>query len=95
MGEVRPQLKFLEELDRLEKKRHEEAEREVLLRAARVGVSLVPGRVYVVDHCRDSSDCIVQVSVSKVDSCRVTGENLTENYVNKYVLSRFIMNAVF
>ena len=50
MGEVRPQLKFLEELDRLEKKRHEEAEREVLLRAARVGVSLVPGRVYVVDH---------------------------------------------
>ena len=40
VGEVRPQLKFLEELDRLEKKRHEEAEREVLLRAARVGVSV-------------------------------------------------------
>ena len=39
MGEVRPQLKFLEEVDRLEKKRHEEVEREVLLRAARVGVS--------------------------------------------------------
>ena len=33
--EVRPQLKFLEELDKLEQKRHEENEREVLLRAAR------------------------------------------------------------
>lgn len=35
-GEVRGQLRFLEELDKLEKKRHEEAEREVLLRAAKV-----------------------------------------------------------
>ena len=32
----RSQLKFLEELDQLEKKRHSEAEREVLLRAAKV-----------------------------------------------------------
>jgi transcription initiation factor TFIID subunit 4 len=34
--EVRPQIRFLEELDKLEKKRHEEAERVVLLRAAKV-----------------------------------------------------------
>ncbi len=35
-SEVRGQIKFLEELDKLEKKRHEDAEREVLLRAAKV-----------------------------------------------------------
>ena len=32
---------------------------------------------------------------SVFNSCRVTGEHLTENYVNKYVLSRFITNVVF
>ena len=35
-SEPRVQLKFLEELDQLEKKRHSEAEREVLLRAVKV-----------------------------------------------------------
>ena len=34
-NEIRNRLKFLEELDKLEKKRHEDAEREVLLRAVR------------------------------------------------------------
>ncbi|ELT99952.1 hypothetical protein CAPTEDRAFT_223724 [Capitella teleta] len=33
--EVRPQIRFLEDLDKMEKKRHEEAERVVLLRAAK------------------------------------------------------------
>lgn len=35
-SDVRGKLKFLEELDKLEKKRHEEQEREMLLRAIKV-----------------------------------------------------------
>jgi transcription initiation factor TFIID subunit 4 len=35
-SEVKLKLKFLEELDKLEKKRHEEQEREKLLRAIKV-----------------------------------------------------------
>lgn len=34
--DVRGQIRFLDELDKLEKKRHEEQEREMLLRAAKV-----------------------------------------------------------
>ncbi len=45
-NEVRLQVKFLEELDRLEKKRHEEAEREVLLRAAKVGTGIITWCIY-------------------------------------------------
>ena len=33
--DIKQQLRFLEELDKMEKKRHEEAERELLLRAAK------------------------------------------------------------
>ena len=36
-SDVRLQLKFLEELNKLEKKRHEDQEREILLRAIKVG----------------------------------------------------------
>ena len=39
--DVRAQVKFLEELDKLEKKRHEEQEREMLLRAAKVCFSTI------------------------------------------------------
>ena len=33
--DIKQQLRFLEELDKMERKRHEEAERELLLRAAK------------------------------------------------------------
>ena len=34
--DVKAQVQFLQELDRIEKKRHEEQEREVLIKAAKV-----------------------------------------------------------
>lgn len=37
--DVKAQVQFLQELDRIEKKRHEEQEREVLIKAAKVGGS--------------------------------------------------------
>lgn len=43
--DTKTQLKFLEEIDKLEKKRHEEQEREILLRAAKVCQSLCPSSV--------------------------------------------------
>lgn len=36
MGDVRAQLKFFEQLDRLERQRKDEQEREILLKAAKV-----------------------------------------------------------
>jgi len=36
MQDVKGQVQFLQELDRIEKKRHEEKEREVLIKAAKV-----------------------------------------------------------
>lgn len=39
-NEVKGQLKFMEELEGLERKRHEEAERGVLLKAAKVSTLL-------------------------------------------------------
>lgn len=38
VSDVRTQLKFLEQLDRLERQRKEEQEREILLKAAKVTV---------------------------------------------------------
>jgi len=35
-SEIKPQIRFLSELDSLERKRHEEVERETLLRVAKV-----------------------------------------------------------
>ena len=52
MSEVRLQLRFLEDLDRLEKKRHEEAEREVLLRAAKVGLVTINVEILTILHSR-------------------------------------------
>jgi len=39
--DVKAQVQFLQELDRIEKKRHEEQEREVLIRAAKVCCLLI------------------------------------------------------
>jgi len=40
MSEAKVQVKFMEELDSMERKRHEEVERGVLLRAAKVCLQL-------------------------------------------------------
>jgi len=36
VDDVKTQLKFLQELDQIEKKKHEEAERDILMRAMKV-----------------------------------------------------------
>ena len=41
--DVRMQVKFLDELDKLEKKRHLEQEREILMKAAKVSDSISSG----------------------------------------------------
>ena len=56
-AEVRGQLRFLEELDKLEKKRHEEVEREVLLRAAKVN-----NMTYL---------CYISISIESTRSCTI------------------------
>ena len=52
--EVKPQLKFLEEVDALERKRHEEVERGVLLRAAKVCFIL---KIFPPPNCHFHSAC--------------------------------------
>ena len=46
--DVKGQVQFLQELDRIEKKRHEEQEREVLIKAAKVCYSIWNCRVYLI-----------------------------------------------
>lgn len=45
--DVKAQVQFLQELDRIEKKRHEEQEREVLIKAAKVRFCVVFCRLYL------------------------------------------------
>lgn len=59
-SEVRPQIRFLEDLDKIEKKRHEEAERVVLLRAAKVGVLVGYPPSWAVCHVGPSASRVVQ-----------------------------------
>ena len=55
VSDVRHKLKFLEELDRAEQKRHEEQEREMLLRAIKVNQWILKINV---DYSLYESDCV-------------------------------------
>jgi len=61
---VKTQIKFLEELDSLERKRHEEVQRGVLLRAAKVVIVfvqfLVLSGVWYHTHLNSQYKCVIE-----------------------------------
>jgi len=50
-SDVRGQLRFFEQLERMEKQRKDEQEREILLKAAKVGGGVPLGRSLLVHSC--------------------------------------------